>query len=123
LAKGEKPLSRARRISVSKLTFLVWDLIALFWFLIWMDNINKHFHVYSIFNNCNSIQSILANNKAYFLNLMLIIYSVLFICGSKMYEKLNCKKVDKKSDYEKDQEAYVKNLINEDGTINNLSNS
>jgi len=37
-AKSETWLSRGARWSVSKLTFLIWDLITLSWFLLWVSN-------------------------------------------------------------------------------------
>ncbi len=38
LAKGETVLNRGARWSVSKLTFLVWDLITLSWAMLWIRN-------------------------------------------------------------------------------------
>jgi hypothetical protein len=38
LAKDENVLTLARRFSVSKLTFLVWDILAIFWFFLWLKD-------------------------------------------------------------------------------------
>jgi hypothetical protein len=38
LAKGENIFTRASRYSVSKLTFLIWDLITFFWLFLWIGS-------------------------------------------------------------------------------------
>jgi hypothetical protein len=42
LAKNENIFTVARRISVSKITILVWDIITFFWFALWFHDGNFH---------------------------------------------------------------------------------
>ena len=104
-AKDENKLTISRRFSVSKLTFLVWDLIFISCICIWANDVIKNFSL--------SIDWRLTS-KIFFYHLIIIIYIICFWEKGSVYEKFKNKEdIDnnsqKKNKFFDDSEIYVTN--------------
>ncbi len=89
--KEEFCQARAMRISVSKLAFLVWDIITISCFFIWINDVFSNFHLTNIYWG-NTI-------KIFGFHSVICIYIFFFFCDGKMYEHL----FKSKEDLEKDK--------------------
>ncbi|HWY98664.1 MAG TPA: hypothetical protein VNY36_06240 [Bacteroidia bacterium] len=56
LAKDEGGFFRGTRVSVSKLTIGVWDIITIFWFLLWAKDFTPYLLIFFCKSACNSYQ-------------------------------------------------------------------
>ncbi|MCW3110688.1 MAG: hypothetical protein JWQ09_5194 [Segetibacter sp.] len=74
--KSENELTKAWRISVSKMTFLVWDLITLFWLFVWLSDTKIGYALIDHVHYQCRIRAIL-------FHLALIVYVFLFIFKTK----------------------------------------
>lgn len=105
LAKDENFLTVARRFSVSKLTILIWDLIAMLWLFLWLKDWN--FDI----NTKPRIDAIA-------IHIIMVAYIVLFFCrNGKVYERLKTKKNtdthkdDAREPFYTDSENYLENNL------------
>jgi hypothetical protein len=76
-AKSETWLNRGARWSVSKLTFLIWDLITLSWFMLWVSN----WHI----NESTGLSKFVRGNAWWIVHGAYIVYIILFLFYSKVY--------------------------------------
>jgi hypothetical protein len=105
-AKGENFLTRGHRFSVSKLTFLIWDIITIFFFSLWLNEIASTYFA-ERYNSINSVYFLIA------FHFVILVYSIVFFKTGKAYESLLTSKNNSveilDSKYKKDAEDYLNN--------------
>lgn len=106
LAKRENFFTVARRFSVSKLTFLIWDIVTISWFLLWIDS-------------CHFDFSISIRRDAAIFHAVIILYIFVFFWNGKVYERFTKEKgsypaKNFRQPHYDDSESYYRNEVNED---------
>lgn len=102
LDKNENILTRSHRFSVSKLTFFVWDIISISFFLVWVSD---------IINLCgNGGVDWRLTLKLSSFYLVIIIYSYFFWKDGKLFDKLTLRK-ESKEFYKNESEKYLANKL------------
>jgi len=80
LAKGENLFSRASRYSVSKLTILIWDIITLYWLMLWISNWGL--------NPQNAFFNCMIKYKIWLSHFLIIGYIIIFWFNGKVHQPL-----------------------------------
>ncbi len=112
LNKEENCLTVSRRISVSKLTFLAWDIITYSCLCIWINDIvstfQKNFPFYTM------------EEKVIIFHFGLVVYIFCFLCGSKIGNCLAKNKEEFKKNKEKNRNKFTDDC---EGYINDFKNN
>ncbi|HMG81636.1 MAG TPA: hypothetical protein VK559_01245 [Ferruginibacter sp.] len=96
LDKDENLLARGRRFSVSKLTFLVWDIITVAWLFIWIQDWNLLRNKIDIWSNFHWSD---LRVGALVFHLGILIYIFFFVFRGKVYEPLDSEYKGQSSKY------------------------
>ena len=99
LSKEENFLTQSRRFSVSKLTFLIWDILSICWILIWLNEMATSFSL-----NPNWLLTF----KIYFFHFVLTIYISLFWIKGEVFQDFMRKELKDKN-LKEESENYVQN--------------
>ena len=111
-AKRESCITRGQRYSVSKLAFLIWDIIVLSTFLLWLSDIVAYFDNYCLIH-C------IIECKIVIFHVAILLYVFIFISKGRIFERLKESKHQmndlskRKSNYYTDSENYINNNVDE----------
>jgi hypothetical protein len=87
--KNEICITMAQRFSVSKLTFLVWDIIFIFCLLLWLNDLSNTLEM-SFFQNIDTVWKIII------FHLIIGVYIFVFFLKGKVYENIKKEKIPQK---------------------------
>jgi hypothetical protein len=95
----ENILTRSARFSVTKLTFLVWDVITISWLLIWIKD-------------CKLKYSFWCYNEIVVFHVTIILYTICFFINGSVYQPFTkTKNAVSKKEYLKDSEKYIQDKL------------